>query len=93
MRTWWTMLGGLAIWAAHFFAVYAIGEFVGTGCGARAAVVVITLVASAGLCLLVWLGRRVGADKLQGWGRSLGGSAILLTAVAVIWQALPAFLS
>ncbi|MBE1529881.1 FtsH-binding integral membrane protein [Sphingopyxis sp. OAS728] len=93
MRTWWTMLGGLVIWAAHFFALYVIGEFVGTGGGARAAVVLFTLAALAGLCLLVWLGRRTGADKLRGWGRSLGASAITLTALAVVWQALPAFLS
>lgn len=93
MRTWWTMLGGLVIWAAHFFALYAIGEFVGSGRGARAAVVVFTLGALVGLGLLVFLGRRAKTDRLRGWGRSLGGSAILLTALAVVWQALPAFLS
>ena len=34
MRTWAILLGGLLVWAGHFFALYGIGEFAGSSAGA-----------------------------------------------------------
>src|SRR3546814_13618413 len=53
MRTWALMLGGLLIWAAHFFALYGIGEFAGSSAGARATVAGLTILALGGVGIAI----------------------------------------
>jgi hypothetical protein len=94
MRSWIVMLWGLLIWAAHFFALYGIAEFAGPSAGSRAAVVLLTA-SALGLVAL-------GAYRLRpyptsgdfaGWSVRLGRGALLLSALAIVWQAFPAFLN
>lgn len=94
MRIWILLIGGLLVWAAHFFALYGIGEFAGAGAGPRASVVGLT---AAALGLVAWLAFRTRSpatsDDLAAWSVRLGQGALLLSAVAIAWQAFPAFLS
>lgn len=94
MRAWMTMLGGLLLWAAHFFALYLIGEFGGSGRAARVAVVAVTIVV---IIVAALIGRRLrksdAADHIGTWGVGLGQGALLLSATAIIWQSFPVFLT
>lgn len=94
MRDWLLLLAGLLLWAAHFFLLYGIGEFAGSGTGARLAVGLATLgaLAAAGL-LLRRTARRGAADPFGNWRRHLSRGGLLLGGLAIIWQALPALLS
>lgn len=86
----WT-LGGLIVWAAHFLAVYAIGEFWGEGTAPRVTIGALTAVA---LIAVVGIGTRVRHISTDGdfarWQRSVAGVGALLSAIAILWQALPA---
>lgn len=94
MRIWMTMLGGLLVWAAHFFALYGIGEFAGVGADSRASVIGLTLLALGVLTFAARRGlRHAAADDLAIWSLRLGQGALLLGALAVLWQAFPAVLT
>lgn len=94
MRSWAILLGGLLVWAAHFFALYGIGEFAGASAGSRAYVLVLSALA---LFADGFLARRLlliaRADDFARWrtGVALGGIAV--SALAVVWQALPALIA
>lgn len=94
MQSWAVLLAGLLVWAAHFFALYGIGEFAGAGAGSRASVLVLSALALlADFLLARRLRLRPRGDDFARWraGVALGGVA--LSALAVVWQALPAFLA
>lgn len=90
MRSWRILLGGLIVWAFHFFGLYAIAEFAPN----RVLVGALTV---ACLAADLWLLLRTRSlritDDFSAWRRSvaLGGAA--LSVVAVSWQALPALTS
>ena len=94
MSRWTLLLGGLVVWAAHFFLVYAFALiFPGT----QLAVIltwVATVPALAADAALLWMaaGRTVtaGGDDLDRWVLNVGGIAAGLSALAVLWQSLPA---
>ena len=94
MQSWAIMLGGLLVWAAHFFLLYGIGEFAGASSGSRGAVLLLSAFA---LVADGFLARRLftlpRADAFAHWraGVALGG--IALSALAVLWQALPALIA
>lgn len=94
MRSWAILLGGLLVWAGHFFALYGIGEFAGESAGSRAYVLVLSALALFADGLLA---RRLlplaRADDFTRWhaGVALGG--IALSALAVLWQTLPALIA
>jgi len=94
MRIWIQLIGGLLVWAAHFFALYGIGEFAGASAGPRASVFGLT---AAALGLVAWLALRTpkpsAPDDLAAWSLRLGQGALLLSALAIAWQAFPALLS
>ena len=92
MRSWLILLGGLLLWALHFFLLYAIGEFGGSGATARIAVGLLTLLLlAADLVLLVSILRR-RRTGFSGWRDQVGALGALLAAVAIVWQGLPALL-
>ncbi|PXA97598.1 hypothetical protein DMC47_12960 [Nostoc sp. 3335mG] len=91
MRTWAALLAGLAIWTAHFFLVYAIGEFGGEEAGHRAAVIVITLIAIAANLVLLRVAMRMSTpDPFDRWRRAIACGGLMMSALAVLWQGLPA---
>ena len=88
MRTWLMLLGGLLLWAGHFFALYLIAEFWGDGRPARLAAAALTLLGLAANAALLLRLRR--ADT---WVRRIGGTGALLAILAIAWQGLPLLLS
>lgn len=89
MRSWLLLLGGLIIWAVHFFLLYGIGEFAGAGRVPRAAILAATIIALASLALLLAkLGASPSVTGFEGWRRSLALSGASLGGLAVIWQTL-----
>lgn len=93
MGRWTFLLGGMIVWAVHFFALYAIASIFLTTPLAR----LLTVVVSVG-CLAVdaWLFRRALAaphmDDIDGWSRTMALLMIGISAIAVLWQAFPAVL-
>lgn len=87
MRTWAILLRGLIVWAVHFFGVYALAEI------APRVSLVLALTAA---CLLadLWLLLRSSAlprvDAFDAWRRSVAIGGVVLSLLAVGWQALPA---
>lgn len=87
MRTWLALLGGMLLWAAHFFGLYLIAEFGGEGSFARLAGAALTMVCLAGAVMLALRLRRCVR-----WVRAIGYTGALLGFVAILWQALPLIL-
>ena len=94
MPGWRTMLGGLAVWAAHFFTLYALGSIFESTAPARFGSLVATVAAViANLAILRALRRPsagLAGDPLARWMKSLGTLGAMLSLVAVLWQGLPA---
>jgi hypothetical protein len=91
MRSWLLLLAGLLVWAAHFFALYAIGEFGGEATEWRVAVVLLTilcLAANLGLVFALLKARRT--DGFERWRASVAAGGLALSVIAVTWQGLPA---
>lgn len=92
--SWALFLGGLLIWALHFFALYAVASIFLTSDIARLLTVAVTL-----LCLVLnaLLLRRIVAVpvdvELTRWMRSLALLGVALSVIAILWQALPAALA
>ncbi|QNN65277.1 hypothetical protein H9L12_01140 [Sphingomonas rhizophila] len=97
MRTWLALLGGLLVWAAHFFAVYGVASIYPGSDRARWLTVVVTLMALGALAIQYRLvaGRfQVEArSELDHWFRGLANLGLALAAIAVLYQGLPALLS
>ena len=93
MGAWLVLLGGLLIWAAHFFAVYAIASiFPGTGLG-RWLTIIATVIALVGVAWIIWQGGTSGrdvGDQFDRWIWRFGVAAASLSFVAILWQGFPA---
>ena len=93
MRTWVTLLGGLIVWALHFFALYAVGSIFLTTDLARGLTIVLT-VACLGILGLVglrtWRGRH--SDAAGRWARVVALWGVLISAIAILWQGFVAVL-
>lgn len=93
MRDWLILLSGLILWSAHFFLLYAIGEFAGDGMGERIAVLIATLVGLTvcgfAAASIIRMDRCDGFDR---WRMRLALAGLLLGAIAILWQGLPALL-
>lgn len=99
MRAWALLLGGMAVWAAHFGGVYAIASVFDVISEAdtpasrwtSAGWTVVCLLANAMLLLLiVRSGRRRPGDEVDGWVRSVGALGAVFSFLSVLWQGLPA---
>lgn len=95
MRKWRNLLGGLLLWAVHFFAVYIIGS-VFPGKKIAAVLVLITTLAILAVTLMLAVRAfRAGShidDGLQRWMSDLTLLGYLIGGVAIIYQGLPAVL-
>ena len=94
MRAWLILLGGLIIWAVHFFSLYILASVFGSTMTARVGTALITTACLAAngaiLALILRDGRLVdGLDRWIGSGGAVGAG---LSLVAVVWQGLPALI-
>jgi hypothetical protein len=94
MRTWALLLGGLIAWAAQFFTLYIVASVLGTTALARAISIAVTLAAfGADIIVIVRAARWRNAADTDRYGRWLASLALLgagLSAVAIVWQGMPA---
>ena len=93
MRAWLMLLGGLIVWAVHFFALYAVGSIFLTTDLARALTLLFTLAClliNASLYAASW--RATASGPQDRWVRSVGLWGITLGSVAIVWQGLVALL-
>lgn len=95
MHKWRNLLGGLLLWAAHFFAVYIIGSvFPGKKIAAVLALVITLVILAVILTLAIKAFRAVSTMRggLPRWMTHLSLLGYLIGGIAVIFQGLPAIL-
>ena len=94
MRAWIILLGGLAVWAMHFFVLYGIASVLPGRPEARWLVLAATLPAVAFDGLILWktAGSRSRPDPLDGWIARIGAAGAAISLIAVVWQCAPALL-
>ena len=93
MRGWTFLLGGLIVWAVHFFALYIIASIFLTTPLARALALLVTLACLVvGALLLRQTLRSDAPTQTDAWMRAVALCGLGLSAVAIVWQALPAFI-
>lgn len=96
MRFWRSLLGGLILWTAHFFAIYIIASIWPGTLLARALVMLATVIilAIAGWrSVLVVRNMRTAADDLLCWSDGLSLLGYALAGAAIVYQGLPSFLA
>lgn len=95
MRSGALFLGGLLVWAADFFLLYAIGSIFLTTTLARILVGLVTAAAAPAalvLVVLAWRRHSAATNPLEQWMTLLSGLMASIAFVAVLWQGLPALL-
>lgn len=90
MRHWALLLGGLLIWAADFFVIYAIAEFIGPRTIGRVLAALAGALSLGGDVLIgIRAARLAAADDYDRWRRSTALLGIALSMIAIVWQRLP----
>ncbi|NYF32570.1 hypothetical protein [Sphingopyxis sp. JAI108] len=93
MKSWLIMMGGLILWAVHFFLLYLLAEFGGGASGVRVAASLGTL---AILGAMAWLGvtvvRVVPQNAFGRWRRRAGLLALAFGGFGIVLQYLPVVL-
>jgi len=93
VRGWTFLLAGLIIWAVHFFALYAIASIFLTTPLARGLTILVTLMClSLGGLLFARTLRTDMPASMDAWMRAIALCGLGLSAIAILWQALPALL-
>ncbi len=93
MRAWAWLLGGLIVWTVHFFAIYIVASVFLTTTTARVLTLLVTLACLvADGWLVAQLRRPAGGDDFNDWLRTLALIGAGISAVAVLWQGLPALI-
>ena len=96
MPTWLLSLGGLLVWAAHFFGLYLIASIWLTTSTARVVALVFTVACLAADGWIFWriaqARRAKGLDPLERWLLVLAVLGAALSALSVLWQGLPALI-
>ena len=89
---WTLLLGGLGVWAAHFFLLYGIASALPGSNAARWLTLGATAVAAAinGWIISMTADAADGAPGFEGWTRRMALTGASLSLVAVLWQGLPA---
>ena len=96
MRFWRNLLGGLILWAAHFFAVYGVASLWPGTQLARILVLVATVLAFAvgGWLSVKGLRQfRAATDDMHRWSWSLALLGYALAGAAIAYQGLPSALA
>lgn len=96
MNTWFSLLGGLALWAAHFLVAYAIASLADISPSEHQAPLTWILEGLTLACVLAAVALAVRAWRAAG-RPGLGGAfvqrvsalASMLSAVAILWQSAP----
>ena len=95
MRAWTYMLGGLILWAVHFFALYITASVFHTSDTTRVITVAITVLCLAGAGWLVWTAwhaRAGDTDPFGAWTHYIAMLAGAIGCISILWQGLPALL-
>jgi hypothetical protein len=93
VRGWTWLLGGLIVWAIHFFVLYGIASIWLTTPLARALTLLATaLCLAADALLIVRIRRSDASGEMDGWMRAVALYGAAISVVAILWQALPALL-
>ncbi len=95
MRFWALLLGGLLVWATHFFLLYGVASVFPGSATAKLLTLLVTVPALAIDGWILWTAiakPRHKQDALAGWVSELGAIGAALSLIAVAWQALPAVL-
>jgi len=93
MRAWTFLLGGILVWAADFFLLYAIGSIALTTTTARILSLIVTAAALAADAWLLWHARsrfETAESSYDLWFARIAILGAAISAVAVIWQGFPA---
>ncbi len=96
MRFWLSLLGGLILWMAHFFAVYAVASL---WPGTQFARILVAAVTVLGLAVGGWLSvkglrqYRAATDDVHRWSWSLALLGYALAGAAIAYQGLPSALA
>ena len=96
MRAWLFLLGGMIVWAADFFLLYAIGSIFLTSTLARGLAIVVTLAALAAdawLLRAAWAAYGSKRDRYARWMSLMAAMSASISIVGVLWLGLPPILS
>ena len=96
MRDWLFLLGGLIVWTIHFFGIYALASILLDTMLTRGLVLLLTLLclaADSAILIRAWPRSREGDEEPEPWNMRLAALGAALSAVAVLWQGLPALLA
>lgn len=89
---WMLLLGGLVVWAAHFFLLYAFASIFPGSDTARwltAAATALGLAANGAIIqAAISSNRRPSSDDLERWARQVALPECILSIAAVLWQGL-----
>jgi hypothetical protein len=93
MRTWALLLGGLVIWAVHFFTLYIVASVFLTTPLARILTLLITLACLGAIAFLAFQARRINIETaMDRWVRAVALLGLGVGGVGIVWQGLPALL-
>ena len=95
MRVWRHLLGGLILWTAHFFGVYAIASILPGTAAAPFLVVMVTVLAMGiawWLATKTFAALRSATDDLHRWSAGVALIGYALAGTAILYQGLPAVL-
>ena len=100
MRRWFYLLGGLLLWSAHFVGVYAIGSLaairpIEEDMAWRIVLLVFSVACAVGAVLLAVTAGLLSAvgDASQRFLSRVAAMGAAVSAVAIVFQTLPALLS
>jgi hypothetical protein len=96
MRAWAFMLGGVLVWAADFFLLYAIASILLTTPAARVLALVVSAAALAADAWLLWNSwAQLGSaeEPYRRWMARLALLTAAISTVGVIWLAFPPLLA
>lgn len=98
MRAWRTLLAGPALWLAHFALAYTIPSLAALGVAPASTLVVVhgmatlACLALAAIIFVKALRRARSGQAEHVFEARLGGLGAALAAIAIAWQATPAFI-
>jgi hypothetical protein len=96
VRKWGLLLGGMLVWAADFFLLYAIASIFPGTILSRVLALVVTLAALAANAWIIrfaWKLIHFAPDEVDRWIARTGFGVALVSFVSVLWQGLPAVLN